>query len=712
MKALNVCPSNKAAAVSKTPAWCIQNHLNVLFTHSVCTYHDKCVMLRGATCLSHGRSVALRRGSLAGFARQHAILIDSWCKSTTLPTKHSRRTLSTPRDGTKEAQDSATPPAVHGNSLNSRSNKARKDLLDVKAKDNSEQTFVLTPRFQWRWRWNYPGTNRRGDRKPYKKDDASKEEAAPQEVGSGHFLPTRGEQEQKELQSVMDSLSKMSEELQPPLSPLEKAAEDKEWKPKRQPTKQEKQRLAYNPWAVMLAGKVRLDTGSRLRLPEPLLLPLGEVVNPADESVYLLPDDLANLEAYDERLRKGLRRVAMMDLPRENGGGTVNVLPYKLLLDELTEEMVVWDTSSKRGRTKTGTIAKRLLPTRWMERAQRVTAYQNASKDYWDLKEKMCETDDQDFKKPEKPFDVTQLQWQPNVAERMQSIMRQRLLLALDHLGRKVDEPRSRPRRHVMCFDWPKSLYLDVIKESSKTPAKSGQHGETNSTFSISAQHYKPEEVAKTSEDTGALKPVWSPNPSTYHFDDPDVWLPGSCFLHIGPPETTLTALLLSPQHTTSSTEQDLSQLSTNKFNPPILRVNNHLRLPIFNLPALLGPKFDHPLHQVLTRHGMIPSDTNSDSPDEKNYLILIRATAPGGHYVVRELWQLWRFLGGTDCLDPNAVSPSTGRPQTDTRIEKDRIKQYYMPKKVWDHLYKFLPGIERPPPNREVKSEDGKNEP
>lgn len=679
-------------------------------------------MLKQATCAAYGHPLTLALRPLARSTQRHTILVNQrrCFRSRRTKARASENSLSTQDDGAKEVPNAASTPTIDENGLSRQSKNTQAAQTDDKVENSSNRPFVITPRFQWRWRWTFPESRRKEISaqkritKP-EKGGSLEQEAESDRPRTDAFLPTRSEQEQEQLQSVMASLAKMSEDLQPPLSPLEKALEDKEWVPKRQPTKQERQKLSYNPWAMILAGSMRLDAASKTRLPEPLLLPLGQVVKPGTDLVYLLPDDLANLEAYNERLRKGVRRIAMMDLPRANGGTTVKVSPYKPLVDQLTDELTVWDMGKKSSRTKHGIISKRLLPTRWLERAQRVKAYQTASRDYWNLKEKLGETDEQDFKRPEAPSDLMNLQWQPNVAERMQSLMRQRLLLSVDQLGRKVNEPRSRPRRHTMCFDWPEDLFLDVISESTKIAVEDGPSDSQSANYSLAAQHYRPQEQSVASSPGGAVPQPWTPSPTAYHFIDPDVWLPGSCFLHVGPPETAVTALSRQYEREVSA-NQTPSELSIDKFIPPMIKVNNGLRLPIFNLSALLGSKFDHPLHKVLKLHGMVPPKAieHNDTPASKNYLILIRATAPGYHYVVRELWQLWRYLDGSDCLNPTLLESPGTHPRTDTRKEKDKLKEYSMPKKGWDQLYAFLPAeIERPPPNqvvKEVPDEGGKS--
>lgn len=643
--------------------------------------------------------MSLACGPLARSLRQYTVLSNrpTYLDIVQPPIYSSKRNASTQHDGTNKAQKEE-PHRVNEEHLNPPSTNVEEHVTTGVEDGSKPATFTITPKFHWRWRWTYPRSEK-GVPVPEKKESTVAND-------SNHFLPIRSDQHQDKVQSIIGSLSELVDEVRIPLSPLEKGLEEKEWKPKRQPTEQEKMRLSYNPWATMLAGRMRLDCVSKVRLPEPLLLPLGEVASPDKESVYLLPDDLANLEAYDKRLQKALRRLAMVGLPHERGGGKVHILPYKLLVEELTEELVVWDNKAMRGRTKHGVIAKRLLPTRWLERASRITSYQTASSEYWKLKLKEGEMDDPFFKKPEKPVDLLALQWQPNVAERILSVMRQRLILSVDHLGRKTDKPSDQSWRHFTCFEWPKSLCLDLIIGSNKKlgflPGVYEKPEYAGSEYDEIVEHRKTQAERGTPEDESLSSQAWAPHPLTYRLNDPDFWLPGSYFLHIGPPETTQTALPSFQEHETLSEEQFPTLTSISKLTPPMIAVNKNIRLPVFNLPALLGPKFDHPLHQILTSHHMVlPKNNGDDDSSNKNYLIHVRATAPGSHFILKELWQLWRYVGGTDCLQPPGTTQSVNpEAKTDVRRQKDRIKEYSMSKKVWDNLYAFLPGIERKPPD------------
>lgn len=689
-------------------------------------------MLRRAICSSDGRSRSLVHRSLARHLRQYSILNSRPTGDKLLkpPIWSLNRTASTQNDGANDTQRAAEAQGTDQEDVNLQPSIAEEHTATSVEDAAHEAAFRRTRSAALQRRFSFP------KEEPGSDELETLEDVEANAHGNAHFLPIR-EGLREEVQSVATSLSDLIEQMKAqsesesrsskvlieeeviplsplekvlirkdpelPLSPLETVSIRKRRTPKPQPTAEEEMRLSYNPWAMMLAGKIRLDTASKLRYPESLLLTLGEVANPHDESVYLLPDDLANLEVFDWRLQRALRRNAWRDPLRTRGGSQIRVLPSQSLLDELTEELVVWDSKTKSGRTRNGIIAKRLLPPRWLERNQRINAYQAASTEYWKIKQQQQQKDvldDPAAGKEETTVDLTALQWQPNVAERILWIMRQRLILSLDHLGRKISNPNDRWKsfKFIQCFKWPDSLLLDLTTEI----------GQEHNFVLASCDDPQHAEVGAESEALRLrpfAKQVKAPGAEhSYRHNNPDFWLPGSYFIHVGPPETTLTALSSLQAHQPSPEGQLQAPISISKLNPPMIAAAD-VRLPVFNLPALLGPKFDHLLQQILTARNMTLSQNQSDDLSKQNYLIHIRATAPNSHLLLKELWQLWRYVGGTDCLQPQAKEPIQtpsmmdllkDTAKTDTRKEKDRIKRFKMNKRSWDNLYSFLPGIER----------------
>jgi hypothetical protein len=65
---------------------------------------------------------------------------------------------------------------------------------------------------------------------------------------------------------------------------------------KKLPDKVEFGRLADNPWARLLAGPIRHCQATGVKIPRGLFVPWGLLRNPYDEQVYLMPNDLAEIE--------------------------------------------------------------------------------------------------------------------------------------------------------------------------------------------------------------------------------------------------------------------------------------------------------------------------------------------------------------------------------------------------------------------------------
>lgn len=567
----------------------------------------------------------------------------------------------------------------------------------------------------------------------------------------------------RDLQSLVQSLKEMSAQfkqvdqegaargtdpssqqpddyLELPTSPLEKhMAEKKKWHPKRRPTPEEKERLAHNPWAAMLAGPLRLDAASKARSPVALFMDLGHITNPKDGVTYLMPDDLADLEAFDRRLKNGHRSAALKRQAPDDAGEKIHILPYKLLLEELTDAFLVWDNVNQVGRTKKGVVAKRLFPAKWQEKAQKLEAYRSASKDYWDIRAKQGETDDGLHKRPKQAYDSNTLQWQPEIVERVPDIMRQRVLLAFNHIAQMQNQPKDKQRKLLYGSEWleGRSMPLtDKVLRSMGIPVEYwNDMGDIESAQAITGTGERqgdshdprppiavqpseiPEESVETPydqlnmqrESSTVNKSGLKEKSSQLDKDDPNVWLPGSFVLHIGPPSVCLANL---PYVDFSSLPLSYlpgtvdPALEHSKYIPPMITVAEAHRLPVFNIPAMLGPRFDSILRKILRRH-----QQHIDIPDRRlrdlNHAIIIKSVSPGSHFLAQELWQLWRYLGGRDCLLGTSAWRSTAgligqalsepdeSPMPHERIRKSKTGYRGLSDTAWDHLNGLL-GLKR----------------
>lgn len=501
-----------------------------------------------------------------------------------------------------------------------------------------------------------------------------------------------------------------------PSSPLEKHIGKTKWVPKRAPTSEEKERLANNPWAAMLASPMRFESATRSRLPGALLMHLGKVANPEDSHVYMLPDDLADLDAFNKRLRKAKASSAMRRGDNTKAGQTVRVLPYKLLMEELTDSFLVWSTSKKEGDTKAGAVARRLFPRRWHEKDEKFEAYREASKAYWRIRERESQLDDNAFKQPEPPLEASKMKWQPEIAERIPNIMRQRVLLALNQMAQKQNMPNDKQRLNFYCLPWPDGPSLNVsgtlLCESEhwndtgdiekSEVINTGAHDPGRDQSDVAVQ---PSEIRDESENILCIK------------NDPREWLPGSFILHVGPPNTALSALpYLDPAGISSTDMLDTDDPAFNqsKFIPPMLKIAETYRVPIFNMRAMLGPRLSNFLDKILAKHRHfqeIPSGVGAEQ--NQNHIILIKPTAPCSHHLAQELWQLWRYLGGRDCL-LQAINAKRQRGAgiryvTEGPKEKwlrSKTKNISLSETAWKYLHELLELKYTPPSERVMETQ------
>ena len=510
-----------------------------------------------------------------------------------------------------------------------------------------------------------------------------------------------------------------------PISPLEKAMDAAaKKKPKRKPTQEETGHLAHNPWAAMLAAPLRQDVVSKTRLPVSLLINMNEIKSPNDEDVYIMPTDMGDLQAFNERLKTAKRSNAMKPSATADDGNSLRMLPYNLLLEELTDSVMAWDTKTGTGKTKKGSVSRRLIPGRWLEKQQKLAAYRGASKEYWDLKEQQGELDDDLFKRPTKGINYADLQWSPSITGRVANIMRQRVLLALNHIAEKQHRPAPQYEAYTFCFKWPTKAEIDMLSfqaTANKQRPTSNEDfwndmGDIESPDAISGggsrqgnQRDPRPPIAVPPSEVGQDPTLSQPENDASH-----TWLPGSFILHIGPASASLKALRRLNQLPVSSLNTDDpmdSAFQPSKYIPSMMTVADHHRLPVFSLAAMLDSRLFTVLRRILNKHWQLrpdgtpifDRDGTPRSAKDLDYIILVKSTAPGAHFLAQELWQLWRYLGGRDCLtssvhvnDRWAFRTAMNRAMNHDPINIGRAKKTYssytgLSDNAWEHLHKLL---------------------
>ena len=395
--------------------------------------------------------------------------------------------------------------------------------------------------------------------------------------------------------------------------------------PKRRPTWPELDALKHNVWAQMLAAPLRACQGSGARLPSPFHTELGFVEKPEKEQVYVSPIYLADLEALEKKMARELyeedwRRVRddkrAAKERRSRGEETqptpsdqtnkVKELPRSRVLSDMTLFRVLtlsfMERSKRRGSkgivTKPGHVM-RLIATPVREAMSKAQHYA-MNKHMVDFATGVA-SDDGSPKLQE--HYLKQLQWQEDVHDRIARIMRKRILVALRALAEQAEDDDSNER--VL-----KVLALPTDTDTDKAGS-------------------------------AARRPEC---PS------------GSILLHIGQGDTSSLVSSISASGDTTSGSSGLDggspSLPSNPLLPPMVSSDGTHRIPVFPLTKMLAPNdTDSPELSALTdfvaKHTVL-QHPNSQT-EQGDHLLLVRPGVGPPKAVVEEVWQLWRYLGGSN---------------------------------------------------------------
>jgi hypothetical protein len=432
--------------------------------------------------------------------------------------------------------------------------------------------------------------------------------------------------------------------------------------PKRTPTNQELLRLINNPWASLLASPVRQCHGTGVRLPVDLMVPWELVKRPSDQGVYLMPRQLAVLEKLkpgwnSEERHGGLWKSGVEEWkpslkdPEEansaDGRETTSklkdpkelkimtrLLPYQPLTQRLTDRMI---RKNSVGKVFTGKAAvERIIPHREKEKIKTFNHYTAQDEDILDL---------------------NNLQWQADIAERMKGIMRVRVLTTLETLG--IEGGRRFQRTYILPIEALSTGHISLHFEEARS---------WYADYNFFASQRPPDTQESNSVLLGEMQ------------EDIIGTFGGSIILHVNSRE---------PASIPDQPTPVLSRLAPNML-PQTICLENTVRIPVFDLRQLMGKPsrnvtarrcrrvmqtYDilHPPRGTDTaeenengaqnENGVEPEPWNedndktaaseSDSDPDPNpdgsepYLLLITKREPLAHVFTKELWQLWRYVGG-----------------------------------------------------------------
>jgi hypothetical protein len=396
----------------------------------------------------------------------------------------------------------------------------------------------------------------------------------------------------------------------------------KEKKHKRVPTSEEISNLSSNPWASILASPVRYCQGTGVRLPSDLLVQWSFVRKRSNDLTYLMPAalaDMKNLKALNEsevsqspersEVEEGPNHDSVSVIPSSSKlMGKTTMLPYRPLIQRLTEKMIRWDTQL----TKQGAVQNIL--------SGRVKVAFDEAQHYASDSAERNRTD------------LASLKWHANVSTTMTGMMRERVLTALESLSILNDSEQTIVPVPVEALETGRMVALAGPSKDEPGSLK----------YYFRAAEAMPEPGPEV--------------PSRKHAQLIQDLYTGSFLLHVNS-----TPVIIPDQPAAV-----LSGLAPNLI-PQTISMNNEVRFPVFNLHQMMGisesdrlakDKIALRCKQVLQSSKIldVPKSLEEggqslvqeqDAQKGPAYLLFVSARAPMASMLAKELWQLWRYQGG-----------------------------------------------------------------
>jgi hypothetical protein len=486
---------------------------------------------------------------------------------------------------------------------------------------------------------------------------------------------------------------------------------------KRAPTRQEREALENNPWARLLASPLRACQASGAKLPKDLLVDLGYVFKPDEEKVYLMPAALADLDGMEARMARELSKENERQL-RHDGAGRDEHQTTKgentVAAETITTELN--PTKPSATDTARSTDSTRTTPHSELQKQQQQQPRSRVLSDLnflhfltlnltepskadpticQPVRRKAMQLIHFSFKavislaqhytRNQREVDMAtgqnpaptpnleklylqELQWQPDMPDRLARIMRKRVLVALRALLAGAEAPNQDHggrKKNVFVLPVPEGGRFNGDELDSSASNVQPETSETGSSAVVSGKVDEGRPMSSTAAPARETV-AEEEHPPLGHPD----WRPGSVLLHVG--DGDLSALLAAP---VSDLFPPLP--ASNPLIPPMVGVADTFRFPVFPLSRMLAG--DHgdleefrKLVSTLTVSGSSDSEPTIGSTGDDR-LILVRPAPGPPSAVVQEVWRLWRYLGGarmgrvsvdTDTTDP---APELGEEEEET---------------------------------------------
>ncbi len=438
------------------------------------------------------------------------------------------------------------------------------------------------------------------------------------------------------INSISDAQDATSGDGKPsnrlPQSPLVLALAKE--KPKKQKVKGVyNNELANNPWARMLASPIRYCPVTGVRLPSDLLVPWGLVRNPTTQDVYFMPAELAELDKLKDKRTKSkkasssttqdgnqegssytqspttTRNTDADSVPPSKDEGVwpgsdspdaptylpkVNILPLQSLLQHLTLNYTFVNNKSGQ-RESHNNVVGRMVPWRWNQALERAKFYRDRRR---------IAAGRPPLSKAEQSnilSDFKYVRWDPEIDQKMLRILRERVLVALEGLGKRNQKLWEQGKELVKARPFaPGAQFPGAFNSEDDFPG---------ATDEVKEHHLKSSKMCLVV--------------------DPDRYDEVNLRIEAGMEAEQLTsgevAIALEPS--------GLHKVASNQ-------------VPIFPLTDLFGQEYALRFINLTKTTGVL-APRGWTTGQGGAYSLVFPATAHGGNVVFVEIWRLWRYLGG-----------------------------------------------------------------
>ena len=469
-----------------------------------------------------------------------------------------------------------------------------------------------------------------------------------------------------------------------PVSPLVQAFE-RDRAPKSLPKGAEKEALASNPWANMLASPVRLCTATGVRLPKDLLVPWGLVKHPATEKVYFMPTELAELDSLKDKRRQTnnvvplSRKIAMLaegsfsiqetgssafsvnadsESNKEESGveplannnqkphtasntwlsetptateapktpSLIYMLPFLPLLHHLTLRLTNLQRDMVTRRNRTDAINSLLS---WRSKAS-IARPQFYAGQRARTPSSSATTEASNLSSLSS---LRNVKWEVDIDGVMLRVLRERVLAALDMLGNRNQKLWRQQRELVRAIrvtrtsdtnngeDTWKLLDSDAQTESVSLKKEAQFGNDAKICLLIESKHANSDKLEHGTD-----------RPNDQFNDEGDIQVSKGT----------------ESEGAESITATGGSCSSFSNLEPSTIKIDQTRTVPLFPLSDLLEMDYISRFRQLSTIISVLaPRQLRARNGDGDAYVLVVPAKAFGGKPLFEEIWRLWRFLGG-----------------------------------------------------------------